>query len=262
MTGASVPAAPAAGFIPGRMSRAEAHHAAGVAASSDGRPAAAVRQLRLAMHHAGTDPASAHLRGRILISLAWAEAERGRVELGFELLDEAEPLIPPRHRGVLHGQRGLLLRRTGRDGPAIDQYDAAIALLQEDSEPEDLAKALSNRALAHLAAARVSSARADLTRSAQIASRHGLARSVAVTTHNLGDLELLRGDIPAALRAYSSAEQAYRRLVPGKLATLAIDRARALLGAGPAGPTAAPLQAARRSARSPPWPGTRRRSHG
>jgi CHAT domain-containing protein/tetratricopeptide (TPR) repeat protein len=232
VTAASVPAAPAAGSIRGRASRAEAHHAAGVAASSDGRPAAAVRQLRLAMQHAGTDPASAHLRGRILISLAWAEAERGRVEHGFELLDEAEPLIPPRQRGVLHGQRGLLLRRTGRDGPAIDQYDAAIALLQEDSEPEDLAKVLSNRALAHLAAARVSSARTDLTRSAEIASRHGLAHSVAVTTHNLGDLELLRGDIPAALRAYSSAEQAYRRLAPGKLATLAIDRARALLGAG------------------------------
>lgn len=236
MTAASVPAKPAAGAIPAaggsRPARAEVRHAAGVAASTDGRPAAAVRQLRIALRHAGTDPASAHLRGRILISLAWAEAERGHVELGFLLLDEAEPLIPPRHRGVLHGQRGLLLRRTGRDGPAIDQYDAAIALLQERSEPEDLAKALSNRALAHLAAGRVGQARADLSRSAQISTRYGFTRSAAVATHNLGDLELLRGDIPGALRSYGAAERAYRRLAPGKLATLAIDRARALLGAG------------------------------
>lgn len=215
-----------------RPGRAEARHAAGVASSADGRPAAAVRQLRTALREAGSGPETAHLRGRILISLAWAEAERGNVDLGFRLLNEAEPLIPARHRGVLHGQRGLLLRRTGRDEPAIGQYDAAIALMRERSEPEDLAKALSNRALVHLAAGRVGASRADLTRSAKIADRHGFPLPAAVATHNLGDLELLRGDIPAAMRAYSAAGRVYRLLAPGKLATLEIDRARGLLAAG------------------------------
>jgi hypothetical protein len=209
-------------------SRAETRHAAGLAASADGRPAEAVRQLRLALRDVGPD----QQRGRILISLAWAEAERGHVELGFRLLDEAEPLIPERDRGVLHGQRGLLLRRTGRDAAAITEYDRAIALLRERSEPEDLAKALSNRALVHLAAGHVGAARADLSRSAQLTGRHGFALPSAVATHNLGDLELLRGDIPAALRSYQAAERVYRRLAPGKLATLGIDRARALLAAG------------------------------
>jgi CHAT domain-containing protein len=209
-------------------SRAEARYAVGMAASADGHPAQAVRQFRLALRDAGSD----QLRGRILISLAWAEAERGHVELGFRLLDEAEPLIPERNRGVLHGQRGLLLRRTGRDAAAIAEYDRAIALLRERSEPEDLAKALSNRALVHLAAGRVGAARADLSRSAQIAGRYGFALPSAVATHNLGDTELLRGDIPAALRSYQAAERVYRQLAPGKLATLGIDRARALLAAG------------------------------
>jgi hypothetical protein len=212
--------------------RAEARHAAGVAASSDGRPAAAVRQLRIALREAGTGQAAAHLRGRILLSLAWAEAERGNVELGFSLLDEAEPLIPAAQRGVLHGQRGLLLRRTGRDRLALAEYDAAITLMQERSEAEDLAKALSNRALVHLAAGRVGPARADLSRSAQIAGRRGLALPAAVATHNLGELELLRGDIPASLRSYRAAQRIYLALAPGKLATLGIDRARTLLAAG------------------------------
>jgi tetratricopeptide (TPR) repeat protein len=211
---------------------AEARHAAGVAASADGRPSVAVRQLRIALREAGTGPAAAHLRGRILISLAWAEAERGNVELGFSLLDEAAPLIPAALRGVLHGQRGLLLRRTGRDRLALAEYDAAIASMRERSEPEDLAKALSNRALVHLAAGQVGLARADLSRSAQIAGRRGLGLPAAAATHNLGDLELLRGDIPASLRSYRAAERIYLTLAPGMLATLGIDRARALLAAG------------------------------
>ena len=193
----------------------------------DGRSAAAHRPAG-GRHR----PGGPHLRGRILISLAWAEAERGNVELGFSLLDEAAPLIPAALHGVLHGQRGLLLRRTGRDRLALAEYDAAIASMRERSEPEDLAKALSNRALVHLAAGQVGLARADLSRSAQIAGRRGLDLPAAVATHNLGDLELLRGDIPASLRSYRAAERIYLTLAPGMLATLGIDRARALLAAG------------------------------
>jgi hypothetical protein len=217
--------------------RATALHAAGMAASADGRPAVAARQLRAALHALDTaagvpDRAAVELRGRILVSLAWAEAERGRIEAGFRLLDEAEPLLPAGQRGVLFGQRGLLLRRTGRDELALSQYDAAISMLTEQAEPADLAKALSNRALVHLAAARVGLARADLRRSAQIAGRHGLPLPAAVATHNLGDLELLAGDLPAALATYAGVAGVYDRLAPGKLANLAVDRARALLAAG------------------------------
>ncbi|HEY3735711.1 MAG TPA: CHAT domain-containing protein [Streptosporangiaceae bacterium] len=206
-------------------------HAAGVGASAAGRPVVAVRHLRAALRRveAGRD---AELRARIMVSLAWAEAERGRISAGFRLLDDAEPLFPPERRGVLLGQRGLLLRRTGQDAAALAQYDAAIAGLAEPDEAEDLAKALSNRALVHLGAARIGAARADLHRSANIAARHGLALPAAVAGHNLADLDLLRGDIPAALRGYAAAGRGYARLAPGKLASVAIDLARALLAAG------------------------------
>jgi len=214
------------------IDRVLARHAAGIAASADGHPAVAVRRLRAALRDVGT---AAELRGRILVSLAWAEAERGRTDTGFRLLDEAEPLLPADQRGVLYGQRGLLLRRTGQDELALRQYDAAIALLTHADPveaPVDLAKALSNRGLLHLAAARVGPARADLRRSAQLATAHGLVLPAAVANHNLGDLDLLAGDIPAALATYAAVARVYEPLAPGKLPSLAIDRARALLAAG------------------------------
>jgi CHAT domain-containing protein len=228
--------------------RAAEHLATGIAASANGRPAAAAQHLRAALREAA-DGCDAELRARILISLAWAEAERGDIETGFRLLDEAEPLFTLNRRGILLGQRGLLLRRTGRDEAALEQYDAAIAGLGEQGQAEDLAKALSNRALVHLAAARIGAARIDLNRSARIAARHRLSLPAAVATHNLADLDLLRGDIPAALRGYAAAGGAYATLAPGKLATLAIDRARALLAAGLFGEADQQLAAAMRQAR-------------
>ena len=228
--------------------RAAERHATGVAASADGRPAAAVRHLRIAFRQAAA-ASDRELQARILVSLAWAEAERGETEAGFRLLDEAEPLCPPEQRGILFGQRGLLLRRTGQDDAALAQYDAAIASLDERTQAEDLAKALSNRALAHLAAARIGAARGDLVRSALIAERHQLRLPAAVARHNLADLDLLRGDIPSALRGYAEAADVYAAVAPGKLATLAVDRARALLAAGLFGEADQYLAGALRQAR-------------
>ncbi len=210
--------------------RAAELYALGVASSADGRPAAAIRHLRAAL--GSLDGEDAVLRGRILLSLAWAETQRGNVEAGFRLLDQAEPLIPVGQRGVLAGQRALLLRRVGRDDLALRQFDLAIGLLGERSQPLDLVKALINRALLHLGAARTRPARADLRRAADLSVRHGFELLAAGARHNLGDLELLSGDIPTALGMYRDVARAYERLSPGKLPELAIDLARALLAAG------------------------------
>jgi tetratricopeptide (TPR) repeat protein len=219
------------------IDRAASRYAAGVAASTDGHPIVAGRQFRAALRHLNgrrsahpAGRAAAELRGRILTSLAWVEAEQGRVGHGFRLLDEAEPLIPARLRGILHGQRGLLLQRDGRDNLAVGEYDAAIGLLSE--QPVDLVKVLSNRGSLHLRAGRLRLARADLRRSAQLAGRHGMTLLAAIVTHNLGDLELLAGDLPAALSTFAGVADVYEDLAPGRLADLAIDRARALLAAG------------------------------
>ena len=216
--------------------RAARLHAAALAASDNGRPATAVRKLRAGLRLAGGSadggPAAAEIRARLLISLAWAESERGRVADGFRLLDEAERWVTPAQRPVLLAQRGLLLKRSGRNEAALRQYDEAVALLTEQSSPLDLVKVLNNRSLVHLEAGHVRRARADLHRCGQVAARHGLALHVALSQVNLGCMDVVAGDLPAALGAFAAARAEYTRLAPGRLASLAVERARALVGAG------------------------------
>ena len=220
-----------------RADRAARLHAAGLASNENSRPGLAIRQLRagLRLVDGGTvaaDPGLAQIRGRLLVSLAWAEAERGRVELGFRLLDEAEPLVPAGERPVLLAQRALLLERTGRNDLALEQYDEAVALLSEQSHPLDLVKALNNRSIVHKEAGRIRLARVDLQRCLQIAARHGLTLVAAICRTNIGCLDVLAGDLPSALRAFSLARREYQTLAPGRLAALAVERARALVAAG------------------------------
>ena len=212
-------------------------HAAALASSDNGRPATAVRQLRAGLRLIGPDAAGdaaefAEIRGRLLISLAWAESERGQVDTGFRLLDEAEQHIPQAQRPVLLAQRGLLLKRSGRNGLALRQYDEAVALLTEQSSPLDLVKALNNRSLVHLEAGHILLARADLRRCGQVAARNGLALHAALARVNLGCMDVLAGDLPSALGAFAAARTEYELLAPGRLAALAVERARALLAAG------------------------------
>ena len=216
--------------------RAARLHAAALASSDNGRPASAVRQLRAGLRLIGTaadsgDPAVAEIRGRLLISLAWAESERGRVDVGFRLLDQAEQHITLAQRPVLLAQRGLLLKRSGRNDLALRQYDEAEALLTETS-PLDLVKVLNNRSLVHLEAGHIRLARADLHRCGQVAARHGLALHAALSRVNLGCMDVVAGDLPSALGAFAAARADYELLAPGRLASLAVERARALVAAG------------------------------
>jgi len=212
-------------------------HAAGLASSDDGRPAVAVRQLRAGLRLIGPDadggdPAATEIRSRLMVSLAWAESERGRVEAGFRLLDEAEQHIPRSQRPILLAQRGLLLKRSGRNEEALRQYDEAVALLTEQSSPLDLVKVLNNRSLVHLEAGHVRLARADLHRCGQVAERHGLTLHAVLSRVNLGCMDVVAGDLPSALRAFAAARHDFELLAPGRLAALAVEQARALVAAG------------------------------
>jgi tetratricopeptide (TPR) repeat protein len=216
--------------------RAARLHAAALDSSDDGRPASAVRQLRAGLRLIGAvadsgDPAVAEVRGRLLISLAWAESERGRVDAGFRLLDQAEQHITRAQRPVLLAQRGLLLKRSGRNDLALRQYDEAVALLTETS-PLDLVKVLNNRSLVHLESGHVRLARADLRRCGQVAARHGLALHAALARVNLGCMDVVAGDLPSALGAFAAARDDFELLAPGRLSSLAVERARALVAAG------------------------------
>jgi len=113
------------------LARARRLHQGGVDAMEAGHPVTAARQLRAGLRLLGwPGRAGSPLTARLLISLAFVEAELGRTAHGLGLLAAAEPVTAPADRGVLVQQRGLLLLRTGRSEAALRELDAALPLLE------------------------------------------------------------------------------------------------------------------------------------
>jgi tetratricopeptide (TPR) repeat protein len=218
----------------------------GQRAGNAGQPAVGARLVReglavLGWREDGGGP-SVHsaLAARLIITLAYLEAEQGRADYGLRLLDQAEQAVPAAERGVVHAQRGVMLLRTGRWEAALGQLTAAERLV---GDPEDLAGALLNRSVLHLNTLNVPEARNDLRRCAAIAAEAGLGLLAAKATQNLGYCDLLSGDIPAALAHLDAAARDYQATAPGLLPALETDRARVLLAAGLAADAAAALDA-------------------
>jgi hypothetical protein len=208
-----------------------------VLAGNAGHPAVGARLVRTGLaalgwreEDDGGPERPGALAARMVITLAYLEAEQGRADYGLRLLDRAEPAVAAADRGHLHSQRGLMLLRTGRWAEALGQLTTAEPLAGGD--PELQARVLLNRSVVHLNTGDVRLARGDLRRSASIAADAGLALLAAKATQNLGYCDLLAGDIPAALHQFDVAARAYTATAPGMLPVLATDRARALLAAG------------------------------
>ena len=219
---------------PTPLARAASLHAAGVAANAQMRPLVALRHLRRALSLLDGTPGAeaALLRGRVLVTAALAESERGEVAAGLADLEDAEPLLPRHERGILHGQRGILLRRTGRDDLALEAYARALQLLDPVTEPEEVARVRLNRSVMLTVAAHPAAARTDLEACLGLARAHGFARLEAKAQHNLAVLDHRAGDLPAALRRFREVAAVYAVEAPGMLPVLALDRSRALLSAG------------------------------
>ncbi|WP_300614028.1 hypothetical protein, partial [Trebonia sp.] len=227
--------------------RARQAHRSGLRAGNAGQPAVGARLVRAGLAALGWQddgqgvvPAQHQaLAARMVITLAYFEAEQGRADYGLRLLEYAERAVAPADRGIVLSQRGLMLLRTGRWAAALVQLAAAEPLVRHD--PELLARVLLNRSVLHLNTGDVGLASSDLRRSAAIARAAGLTLIAAKATQNLGYCDLLRGDIPAALHTFDIAARAYQQTAPGILPGLETDRARALLAAGLAADAAAAL---------------------
>ena len=210
-----------------------------------GRSAAGIRHARAGLRHLGWDEhgkqpdarqvTEAHrpLAARLLGMVGLWEAELGRTGYGLSLLDRAENLAPAGDRGVILGQRGMVYLRTGREQDAVAVLSEAVAQLTErPGETLNLARTLLNRSSVYLGLIQVRRARADLDWCYRIVRDEGHDLLTAKALHNLGYCDLLAGDIPAALRLFDAAAEAYRLSAPGFLLVLATDKASALLAAG------------------------------
>jgi tetratricopeptide (TPR) repeat protein len=194
-------------------------------ASTAGRHALAVSLLGRAVDRAADD----RQRAMALQSLAHATAERGAAEDGIALCHRALALtdLDDTARGTVRSQLALLLMRGGREAEALAEFEAALPLVGED--PDLLGRLHLNRGNIHLQHADAARAAADF---AAARAHSTIPVEQAMATHNLGYVELLRGDLVAALRLMEEAEPVLAPLSPVSAAVGAVDRAEVLAAAG------------------------------
>jgi tetratricopeptide (TPR) repeat protein len=163
---------------------------------------------------------------------AYVDAEQFGAHKGIAacqaLLDDRG--LRPGTRGTIWSQLGLLHMRAGETAQALNAYDHAIPLLQD--EPETLGRAYMNRANVHLYLRDPKAAITDLSVAMREFDRAGNVGERGKVEHNLGYAHLLLGDLLSAL---AWMDRAIETVAPVPLvlqSVFAQDRAEVLLAAG------------------------------
>jgi tetratricopeptide (TPR) repeat protein len=219
------------------------------------RPHEGCLLLRRALRCLGApdDPDDAELRVRILISLAYSDAEERGFDNGLRHLATARtalPVVPdPQVRASLdatiEAQHGAMLMRVGRFAESVEVLDKAVAIGERAAaqgflDAPELSTNLLNRGLVAIGAGRPAPARRDLQRCIEVAEEgmrgdaeySRLAQLGAKAHHNLGVVAWRVNDIPRALRHYRDAEVTFAEHDPSILPQLRMAQADALLAAG------------------------------
>lgn len=212
----------------------------GIGATNAGQPSEGADYLRAGLALLGWDeaetfvgsPEATAVVARLIISLAYAEAELGRTPHGLELLDLAELYAAPDQTGLLLTQRGLLQWRSGNKMAALDCLTEAEPLLSSFATPNALGQMLLNKGAVLGDLGRYNDARKELNRCAELAQQHKFTMLSAKALHSQGLVARCLGDVPAALALYAEAEDIYESVAPDMAPLLAISTAAALRSAG------------------------------
>jgi tetratricopeptide (TPR) repeat protein len=220
------------------------------------RPHEAVVSLRRALRMLGSDadPADVELRVRILISLAFSDAEERSFEDGVEhlhtagshLADVPDLRLRAELESIIEAQHGLMLMREGRLEESVAVLGRAVAVgdrswQQGIADHFALASNLLNRGLALSASGRPAQATKDILRSIDIAetglrtgspNEDALIQLVPKLHHNLGVVAWRVGDIPAALSHLAEANRRFAERDPNMVPKMRMAQADALLAAG------------------------------
>lgn len=212
--------------------------------------------LRKALRTLDADQESRHadLRARILLTLAYCDAEVRGLKHGLRHMRAAEELLPEisdpsvktQINGLIQAQHGVMLSRAGRYAESLPLLDTAVALGEQmladnGAAHYGLCVRLSNRADAYLQLSKPKPAQRDLARCLAVAEtgqRDGvpdadqLAVLAAKTRALMGNLAWRVGDLPRSLRHLEEASRSFQTVSASFLPKIRMDQAEVLLTAG------------------------------
>jgi tetratricopeptide (TPR) repeat protein len=219
-----------------------AHQAIGMIQREFGDLDAATAELTTAVRLARASR-SQERESDVLAALGVALIYRGHSRRGLTMLGTSLTLVsgPPAARVLV--RRGIALWVLGRHPEALDDLGRAIRVLRPAGDSLWEARALTARALVHLASGSAHRAELDLGRADLLFAATSQAVEVAFTWHNRALVAFRSGDLPTALSCLDEADRRYRDLaVP--MPDIAIDRCAVLLAAGLPGDAVAETDAA------------------
>ncbi|WP_248960011.1 CHAT domain-containing protein [Sphaerisporangium perillae] len=163
--------------------------------------------------------------------LAFAVLQRGRPQAALREIDAALPDLRGVAAARARAQRAIVLHVIGRLDEALAEFEVALQVLRRHADLLGVQRMLINRALVHSDRHAFAAAERDLLEAETLARELGRPLTIGLIANNLGLMETLRGDVPAALRHLDRAEHIIGSY-GAQLGTLHQDRAELLLSVG------------------------------
>jgi tetratricopeptide (TPR) repeat protein len=204
-----------------------AERALGLAALHIDSADAALRHLRAAVT-LGRRAAAPRLVAEAQMTLAYVLNGQGRSRQALREINAAVLGLDGVERARAEAQRGAILESQGRSEEALASFRRALPALRRAGDYVWVQRVLSNRAVLYGYRNEFAVAVRDLREAEELCERHGLDLSAGFVRQNLGWIETLRGDVPAALSHLDLAEQRFQAL-GSRLGFILADRTELLL---------------------------------
>lgn len=192
----------------------------------------AIRHLRIAIR-CSRRAGSAELEAEARTKLAYGLMQNGRAQAALFEMAAALPVLTGAAGVRARSMHATILNLAGRPEEALTEFAVVLPILRRTGDLLGLQKALINRAYVQTARHAFNAAESDLIEAEELARQLGRQLTIAIIAENLGWLEILRGDVPAALGHLERAERIGSAHGAGSVVGQVFqDRAELLLGVG------------------------------
>lgn len=162
---------------------------------------------------------------RLLISLALTEVQLGNSGYSLDLLRQAEEIVATEDRGILENQRGMILRKLGRNSDALKSFNRAEPYLEIYGPDWLYAGLFLNRSTALTNLGEMKQALADIGKAENLIEKQGNPVHLAKVLQRRSVMFGEWGDYVESLAKLKEARELYRQHAPHLLQNA--DQARA-----------------------------------